>query len=180
MIVRAQGERLGGDLGKGGRRARVTTRHKVGLLKQAVTDFDVYKGPWDYAHLTARTPWIENVARLAVVDSSLRTNSNDFLMTAAQGTCIQPYAGVYFRAPEANVPILVSFLVNALKSQKVRVGGGGQLQITSLTAGSHHLSVVLVPQSARLYYVGITTQQGNPSHGLLELKAVELTTLIRK
>jgi hypothetical protein len=155
----------------------MATTRKVSLLKGAVTDYDVYEGLWDYAYLTARVPWIENVARLAVVDSSLRTNSNDFLMSASDAAYHEPRAGVYFRATKARVPILVSFLVNALKAQTVTLQADAQLQKTSIGPGWLHLSIVLVPERPNRYGVSLTTQSGDPGQGLLELGAVELTTL---
>jgi hypothetical protein len=177
MIVATPGERLAHDLRRGRPHRRMTRRRKVSLLKRAVTDYDVYEGPWDYAYLTSRAPWIEDVARLAVLDASLRTNPNDFLMSASDGTYHTPYAGAYFRAPKANVPVLVSFLANALKAQTVTLQAGGKLQKTAIGPGWHHLAIVVVPQDANHYGVSLTTQRGDPKKGLLELAAVELTTL---
>jgi hypothetical protein len=151
-------------------------RDKISLLKR-VTPQLIDTGLWDYAYLTARQPWIDDVARLAVVHASMRSNPNDFLLSASDGKYHKPFAGVYFRAPTANVPILVNFLVNALRSQTVRAQAGGTVQETALAPGFHYVSMIFVPPSANLYHATLTTQQGDPHQALLELEAVELTTL---
>lgn len=176
LIVRANGEPLGRDLRAGKRARTMHARRKASLLKKAAPQ-RIDTGLWSYAYLTARRPWIDNVARLAVVVASMRSNPNDFMLTASDGGYHRPFAGVYFRAPKANVPILIDFIVNALKQQVVTLQVGGKLQETTLAAGSHHVSTILVPQAANLYSAQLRTQRGNPADPLLELEAVELTTL---
>ena len=174
--VRSAGQPLGRDLRAGKRVRRMSARAKANLLKSSGSQL-LALGLWDYAYLTAREPWIDNVARLAVLHASMRSNPNDFLLTASDANYHKPHARVYFRAPKANVPILVDFLVNALVPQVVRTQAGGKVQSTTLTAGFHHVSIVLLPKTAKLHSAGLTTQQGNPKQSLLEVEAVELTTL---
>lgn len=176
LIVRAKGKPVGRDLRAGKRARTMPAREKASLLRKAAPQ-RIDTGLWSYAHLTARRPWIENVARLAVVEASMRSNSNDFMLTASDGGYHRPFAGVYFRAPKANVPILIDFIVNALKQQVVTLQVGGKLQETTLAAGFHHVSTILVPQAANLHSAQLRTQRGNPADPLLELEAVELTTL---
>ena len=155
----------------------MSAKAKVSLLRSVAPQLTTL-GLWDYAHLTARQPWIENVARLAIIHASMRSNSNDFTLSASDGDYHTPNARVYFLAPKANVPILIDFLVNALVPQTVRTNAGGTVQSTTLTAGLHHVPIVLVPRTANyLYAAGLTTQRGDASQPLLRLEAIELTTL---
>ncbi len=177
VVVRVQGKRLGRDLRPGRRPRRMSARAKVNLLRSVAPQLTAL-GLWDYAHLTARQPWIENVARLAVIHASMRSNPNDFTLSASDGDYHEPYARVYFLAPKANVPILIDFLVNALVPQTVDTDADSTAQSTTLTAGVHHVSIVLVPQTANhLYAAGLRTQRGDASQPLLRLEAIELTTL---
>ena len=177
IVVRVQGKPLGRDLRPGRRARRMSAKAKVSLLRSVAPQLTTL-GLWDYAHLTARQPWIENVARLAIIHASMRSNSNDFTLSASDGDYHTPNARVYFLAPKANVPILIDFLVNALVPQTVRTNAGGTVQSTTLTAGLHHVPIVLVPRTANyLYAAGLTTQRGDASQPLLRLEAIELTTL---
>lgn len=176
MAVRARGKALGRDLRAGKRARRMRASVKAKLLATVAPRL-ITKGLWDYAYLTARRPWIDNVARLAVVHASMRSNPNDFLLSSSDGKYHTPFAGVYFRAPKADVPILIDFLVNALVSQTVHISAGGKVQATALSAGFHHVSIILVPHTANLHHATLRTQKGDPKRSLLEIDAVELTTL---
>ena len=176
VVVRVKGHPLVDDLSAGKLARRMRPGDKVALLR-GVSPQLLMTGLRDYAYLSARRPWIAYVARVAVVHASLRTNPNDFLLSASDGNYHEPFAGVYFHAAKANVPVLVDFQVNALVPQTVSTQTGAQLQSTTLSAGFHHVAIIVVPETADLHHAQLRTQKGNPKQALLELERVELTTL---
>ena len=79
-----EGEPLGRTLQAGAGPRRMRKDHKAKLLSTDVAKV-LPQQIWDYAFLTARRPWIDNVARLAVVDASMRSTPDDFLLSASDG-----------------------------------------------------------------------------------------------